>query len=118
MAILIATALILTVGLGAYLLVPRSQNRMMSARAKLAVTHGLLGTLGFAGYVWMLSRSYEEASLLVWTAVSLLAIGLGLGIAIYLITRYRPSGSHDLVLMSHVIFAGMGALIILALVLI
>ncbi len=118
MTIIVVAAFLSAVGLGAYLLMPHPRSRMILARSKLAVTHGLLGALGFAGYIWMLYKGKEEASLLVWTAVSLVTIGLGLGIAIYLIPKYRPASDMDLILTSHVILAGMGALIIAGLVLI
>jgi len=118
MTIIIVAVFILTVGLGAYLLIPRSQSRVMFARSQLAVTHGLLGTLAFAGSILMLGKRHEEASSLIWTALSLVTIGFGLGIVIYLLKKYRPYSDRDLILMSHVILAGMGAMIIVGLILI
>jgi hypothetical protein len=115
--LMVLSALLLAIGLGVYLLMPGSQKRMVFSRSKLAVAHGLLGTLGFAGYIWMLSKTDEQASMIVWTAVSLVTLGLLLGIAIYVMTRYSHR-KPDLILTSHVILAGMGALVMVALILI
>ncbi len=73
--------------------------------------------MGFASYIWMLSQTSEMVTMLVWTAVSLLTTGLLSGIAIYVMTWHIHS-KPDLILMLHVILAGMGTLVIVALVLI
>jgi hypothetical protein len=117
MSIIIFLALISAMRLGVYLLMPGPRRLMVFSRSKSTALHGLLGTFGFACYIYMLTQTAEQASMLVWTAVSLVAIGLVLGIAIYAMTRHMHSRP-DLILTSHVIFAGMGALVIVALVLV
>lgn len=117
MIFIILLSLLSAVALGVYLLSPSSQKRVVFSRSKLAVIHGLLGTMGFASYIWMLNQASEMVTMLVWTAVSLVAIGLLSGIAIYVMTRHTHC-KPDLILTSHVILAGMGAFVIVALVLI
>ncbi len=116
MLIAILAALICTVVLGAILLIPKARNASFLSRSIVASTHGILGALGLAGSVWWLEQTGQTSASIAQTAIGLTGAGLVLGIVIFFMARHRQKPP-DLTLTSHVIFAGMGAVVIMGLIL-
>jgi hypothetical protein len=116
MSMVALALLMMAISLGAYMLIPSSKKRALLSRSSLAAIHGLFGTLGLAAYLSILAVARNEISMLVWTAASLTTIGFIFGAALFLQRRYTQN-KPDLILTSHIIFAGMGALVIVVLLL-
>jgi hypothetical protein len=103
--------------LGVLLLMPKALKTGFFSRSIVAGTHGILGAIGFTSYLFWLAHTSDAIPSIVRTAVVLTGLGLALGAASFVATRHK-SKPPDLILLAHVVFAGMGALVIVGLILI
>jgi hypothetical protein len=103
----------LAVLVGAILLTPQRTLLAGLPRRTVAATHGTLGALGLAGALWAARLGATQAT---WLAIALLAGGLIAGGTIFVTCRHRRNPP-PLTLALHVVFAGIGYLLFVGLVL-
>jgi hypothetical protein len=101
----------LTVLVGAILLTPQRTLLARWPRRTVAATHGTLGALGLAGALWTARLGATQA---IWLAIALLAGGLIAGGTIFVTCRHRRNPP-PLILALHVVFAGIGYLLVVGL---
>jgi high-affinity Fe2+/Pb2+ permease len=111
MLVLAFSLLSVAVLFGAALLMPDTPNRASLSRGTTAAVHGSVAVTGLGIF---LSAIATRTSSLAWMAIGLLAVGLIVGVVIF-VTRPRRPG--PLILALHVVFAGMGYLLLAGLML-
>ncbi len=104
----------LAVMLGAVLVIPRRASLTCIRRRTAAATHGALGASGLCVFLWIVGTGATTQAQ--WLVAGLLFAGLLAGLAIFATCRHaRPPPA--LVLALHVVFAGMGYLLFVGLIL-
>jgi hypothetical protein len=115
MLTLLLTLLAITIVLGATLLIPQGAALVRISRRRLAATHGICGAFALVVVIWRAS-AMAQVSQPTWFAIALVSAGLIVGIMIFVTCRHRRRPS-ALLLALHIVFAGIGALLVAALLL-
>jgi hypothetical protein len=98
---------------GAMLIIPGRAVLRRLPRRIAAATHGLAGATGLGLFFWATMAGATQAT---WFAIGLLTTGLIAGLAIFVTCRHRRM-SPALILALHIIFAGMGYMLCVGLIL-
>ena len=99
---------------GAILLTPRRAILARVPRSTTAAAHGVLGASGLAAFLFVAGT--QTGSQTIWLAIGLLTAGLIGGITIFVTGRHRRPPP-VLLLALHIVFAGMGYLLFVGLLL-
>ena len=101
--------------LGVILLAPSLPVRGRLRRSLLAATHGIVGTAAIVVTTWGL-RTGPKVSSIIWSGYTLVAVGFCLGLTVFALSTLRQKVP-ALIVPLHVLFAGMGYLVLAGLVL-